>query len=78
MRAVLLTKYYSGDQIKQYKMGETCGTYGREERCYRVLTEKTSKERIKERDKSEDRGLDGRIILTWTFIHSAVCLTTGP
>jgi hypothetical protein len=29
---VLLTKYYSGDQIEKNEMGETCSTQG-EERC---------------------------------------------
>ena len=32
-RSALLTKYYSGDQIKNNEMGGACGTYGREERC---------------------------------------------
>ena len=31
--SVLLTKYYSGDQVKKTEMGRTCSTYGREERC---------------------------------------------
>jgi hypothetical protein len=30
---VLLTKYYSADQIKKNDMGGTCGTYGRQKRC---------------------------------------------
>ena len=35
MCSVLLTKYYSGDQIKNTKMGKACSTYGGEERCIR-------------------------------------------
>ena len=30
---LLLTKYYTGDQIKKNEMGRAYGTYGREERC---------------------------------------------
>jgi hypothetical protein len=31
--SVLLHKCYSGDQNKTNDLGETCGTYGRQERC---------------------------------------------
>jgi len=30
---LLLTKYYSGDQIEKNEMGGACSTYGREESC---------------------------------------------
>jgi hypothetical protein len=30
---LFLTKYCTGDQIKDNYMGGACGTYGREERC---------------------------------------------
>jgi hypothetical protein len=31
--SLLLTKYYSGDQMKKNEMGEACGMYGVKERC---------------------------------------------
>jgi hypothetical protein len=31
--SVLLTKYYSCDQIKRNEMGGACSAYGRQERC---------------------------------------------
>jgi hypothetical protein len=30
---VLITKYYSGDQIKKNEVGGACSTYGGEEKC---------------------------------------------
>jgi hypothetical protein len=30
---VLITKYYSGDQIKKNEVGGACSTYGGGERC---------------------------------------------
>ena len=39
--SVLLTKYYSGDQIENNEMGGECSTYGGERRgVYRVLVRK--------------------------------------
>jgi hypothetical protein len=56
----LLTKYDSGDQIKNNEKGGECSTYGRQERCiwWGDLTE---------RDHLEDLGVDERIILKWIF-----------
>jgi hypothetical protein len=34
---LLLTKYYSHDQIKKKEMGGACGTYGDRRGAYRVL-----------------------------------------
>jgi hypothetical protein len=39
LRCVLVTKYYSGDQIKNNKMGWVYSTYGREERCIQGFSE---------------------------------------
>jgi hypothetical protein len=39
--SVLLTKYYSGDQIKKNVMGGTCSMHGREEMCIQVLSGET-------------------------------------
>jgi len=36
--SLLLTKYYSGDQIKKNEMGGTCSTHGRGERCIQGLS----------------------------------------
>jgi len=59
---LLLTKYYSGDQINRKEMGWASSTdvEGRGE--YRVLVGT-----LGERDHLEDRDLDGRIILKWIF-----------
>jgi hypothetical protein len=32
-RAVLINKYYSGNQIEKNEMGGACSTYGGKERC---------------------------------------------
>jgi len=55
----ILTSNYSGDKIKKNEMGGPCGTYGRQE----VHTEIWLGD-LRERDCSEDVGLDGTIILT--------------
>jgi hypothetical protein len=33
LKSLLLTKYYSGSQIKNNEMGGVCESYGREEQC---------------------------------------------
>jgi hypothetical protein len=57
---VLLTRYYSGDQIKKNEMGGTCSTYGDRTGAYMVWWGN-----LRKRDHLEDQGLDGRIILKW-------------
>jgi hypothetical protein len=46
------------DQIKKNEVGGTCGTHGRREKCKRW-------ESPKERDHSEDRGLNGSLGSEW-------------
>jgi len=36
---VLLTKYYSSDQIQKNEMGEACSMLGGEEKCIHVVGE---------------------------------------
>jgi hypothetical protein len=52
-----------GDQFKSTEMGRTCGTYGGEERCIQGF----SGGNLKEGDRLEDPGVDGRIMLKWIF-----------
>ena len=41
LRSVLLTNYYSGDQIKKSEIGTARSTYGREKRCIPGFGEET-------------------------------------
>jgi hypothetical protein len=41
----VLTRYYSGDQMKG-EMGGACGTYGGEKRCIRVLVRRPEGKRL--------------------------------
>jgi hypothetical protein len=57
---IFLDKYYSGDQIEKNEMDGTYSTYGERRGVYRWGN-------LRERDHLEDPGLDGRVILKWTF-----------
>jgi hypothetical protein len=39
--SVILTKYYTGDQIKNTEMERTCSLYGGEDRCIQRFSGKT-------------------------------------
>jgi hypothetical protein len=66
----LLTKYYSGDQIKKNEMGGACSTCGERRGAYRVLVG-----RPEGRDHVEDLGVNGRIILKWALKKDEEALT---
>ena len=42
----MLTKYYSGDQIKKNEMGGACSTYGERQGVYRALVGKREGKRL--------------------------------
>jgi len=42
---IFLAKYYSGDEIGKNEVGGACGTYGKEERCDRLLVGKSEEKR---------------------------------
>jgi hypothetical protein len=60
---VLLTKYYSGDQIQSNGMGGACSTYEVDEGRIRGFGGVT----WGKRDHVEDLGVDGRIILEFVL-----------
>jgi len=35
VRSLMITEYYSGDQIEKNEMGRACSMYGEEKRCKR-------------------------------------------
>ena len=60
--SVLITKYYTSDQIKKNEMGGACSLYGGEERgAYTGFWW----ENLRERYHMKDPGVDGKIILKW-------------
>ena len=78
---ILLDKYYSGDKIGKNEVGGACGTYGKKERCDRVLVGKT----LSKRGNLEEPDVNERIILRWIFRKwdgcvawtRLICLRTG-
>ena len=56
---MLLTKHYSGDQIKKIEMGGACSTYGGRREAYTGFWGGN----LRERDQLKDPVIDGRIIL---------------
>jgi hypothetical protein len=73
MRSLLLTKYYSGDQIQKNEMGGACSTYRGEDRCKQFWWGK-----LRERDHFGDPGVDEKIIIRWIFRKRDVEVRTGP
>lgn len=57
-----LAKYFYDDGIKADDIGMACGVYGEEERSCRVL-----QRILKERNYSEDLGIDGIMLLKWVL-----------
>ena len=58
-RSALVTKHYSGDQIKKHEIGGSCSEYGGE-----VHTDSWWGN-LKEREHVEDLRVEWRIILKW-------------
>jgi hypothetical protein len=71
--ALLLTQYRSGDKIENNEMGWACSTYGGKGEVYTGLWW----ENLRQRDRWEDPGADGRIILGWIFKKWEVGVRTG-
>ena len=59
---VLLTKYYSGDQIEKNEIAGQEACMGRGQVCTRFWWGD-----LREGDHLEDAGIEGRIILKWIF-----------
>jgi hypothetical protein len=58
--SVIVTKYYSGDQIKNNEMGAACSSDGEERGAYMVLVGKTERN-----GRLGMRRIDEGIILKW-------------
>jgi len=70
--SLLFTKYYSGDQINKNEMIGACSTYwgqGDRRRTYRVLVGKPEG-----KNNFQDRGVNGKIMLRWTFWMVVPCI----
>ena len=77
---MLLNKYYSGDKIKNNLMGEASSTCGRKEKSIHGFGGKNSLEK----HKSDDKGVDGKIICKRAFKKlgeemrtELICLVAG-
>ena len=68
----VLLSNHSGVKIKNNEMGGARGTYGRQEMPTEIWWGDP-----RERDRSEDVGVDGRVILNWTFMKSVGEAWTG-
>ena len=60
---MLLTKYYSSDQIEKIEIGGACSAYERRVEVYAGFWWRN----LRERDHLENPGVDGTIILRWIF-----------
>jgi hypothetical protein len=58
--------------MRENEMGGTCSTYGERRGVYRALVGKPE-----ERERLEDPGVNGRIILKWIFRKGNVGIRTG-
>jgi hypothetical protein len=61
--SVLLTQYYSSDQIEKNEMGGAYSMYGGRVEVYTRFWWAN----LRQRDHLEDPGVDGRVILRWIF-----------
>ena len=57
--SVLISEYYSSDQIKKNEMGRACGTNGKQGRCIQGF----GGGNMRDGDRSEDLAMDWSIIL---------------